>query len=91
MTTKKFRISIAGLLLLVVGFSACKKRRLDKETTSSEDNSVAEQMFDDVFNVTDKFDDTESDMDGENKTGTLNDTCYTHLLYSCFGNLGRVY
>lgn len=83
MTTKKQRISIACILLLAISFSACKKRRLDKQTTSSEDNSVAEQMFDDVFNVTDKFDDTESDMDGENKTGTLNDTCYTHSLYSC--------
>ena len=80
---KKIIIPVTCLWILVVSFSACKKRKLDKETTTSEDNAAAQQLFDDVFNVTDKFDDTESDMDGENKTGMLNDTCYTHSLYSC--------
>ncbi|MBL4625557.1 MAG: hypothetical protein JKY42_10530 [Flavobacteriales bacterium] len=72
------------VLVLLIGVTSCKKNKLNKQTTSSEDNSAAENMFDDIFNMTDKFDDTESDIDGSNKTSFWpKDTTYTHTVYSC--------
>jgi hypothetical protein len=78
--------SITGFLalILVVGLVSCKKNKLNKQTTSSEDNTIAESMFDDIFNITDRFDDTEDDVAGSNKTYYWpDDTTYVHMLYSC--------
>ena len=72
------------LTLVVGGMSACKKNRLNKQTTCSEDNSTAENMFDDVFSVTYKFDDTENNAYGANTASYWpNDTSYVHNLYNC--------
>ncbi len=43
--------------VLTFGFfflSSCKKDKIDSDTTSSEDNSLAENMFEDVFKVVDE-------------------------------------
>ena len=85
MKISKYQIPIYHLLLaLIIVGSSCKKNKLNKETSCSEDNSTAENMFDDIFNMTDKFDDTESDFEGSNKTSYWpNDTTYIHNLSSC--------
>ncbi|MBL4652486.1 MAG: hypothetical protein JKY53_06415 [Flavobacteriales bacterium] len=78
-------LNIAGLVVLsaMVTLTSCKKKKLNKQTTSSEDNSTAESAFDDIFNVTDKFDDTESDNNSYKTVFWPNDTTYAHTLYSC--------
>ncbi|PCJ89105.1 MAG: hypothetical protein COA57_02515 [Flavobacteriales bacterium] len=47
-------------------FNSCKKSKLNKETTTSEDNTLAESMFDDVFKNTEEVAIKE---EGANKTG----------------------
>lgn len=72
------------VLTLVVSIGACKKNRLNKQTTCSEDNSTAENMFDDVYSVSYKFDDTETNVYGANTVSYWpNDTSYEHNLYDC--------
>jgi hypothetical protein len=41
-------------LLIIFIATSCKKAKLNKETTTSEDNALAERLFDDVFNQVDK-------------------------------------
>ncbi len=50
-------LAIAGTLLFTV--QSCKKRKLNKETTTSEDNSIAEASFDDIFKITNEAADDE--------------------------------
>lgn len=52
--------------ILTFGFfflSSCKKDKIDSDTTSSEDNSLVENMFEDVFKVVDETLKT-NDLDG---------------------------
>ncbi|MCK5823062.1 MAG: hypothetical protein KAG95_03600, partial [Bacteroidales bacterium] len=53
MKTKIYLFS-AILLFGIFSFSSCKKDEIDSDTTSSEDNSLAENMFEDVFKVVDE-------------------------------------
>lgn len=56
MKTKPIYLMIAFAVAcgMIVSVSSCKKSKLDKETTTDEDNSLAEDMFDDVHkNVSD--------------------------------------
>lgn len=45
-------VSYLIIASLVIGIGACKKRKLNKQTTSTEDNNRADAYFTDVFNVT---------------------------------------
>lgn len=85
MIKNKIFLNLAFLMLLtatVALVSSCKKRRLNRETTTAQDFTKATTLFDDVFNVVDRHDDTENDIEDESRSG-LNDTCYTHPNYSC--------
>jgi len=82
--SKRQIITGVAILTLVVVISACKKNRLNKETICSEDNSIAENMFADIFNVTYKFDDTETKTYLNNTASYWpNDTIYVHNWHSC--------
>ncbi|HIA05239.1 MAG TPA: hypothetical protein EYN71_00740, partial [Flavobacteriales bacterium] len=55
-------------LITALSLSACKKRKLNKQTTTAEDNALAEDVFDDIFkNINEAAD--EQNLDGTAKMG----------------------
>ena len=73
---KKFSIIYYTIFAIAVIFSSCKKSKLDKETTTSTDNSYAENLFNDVYKVVDE---TASDEENNKTTN-----------YYSFGNCATV-
>jgi len=67
---KKNIYLFAGLFIIgsLLFTTSCKKNKLNKQTTTSEDNALAEDLFDDVFKNIDEAADEES-LDGTNKQG----------------------
>jgi len=64
----KLRLLITlTIISLTVTFSACKKSKLNRETTTSEDNSIGEAAFEDVYNVVIESA-ADSDIEGDGKT-----------------------
>ncbi len=57
--------TFALVAVFALSLTSCKKRRLNRSTYTSEDNSLAEASFDDVFHVTDEV---AQDEGGVNKT-----------------------
>ena len=55
---------------------SCKKQKLNKDTTSSEDDATAQNMFDDVFKVVDES--AKEDGIELNKTGVPYDYTFNH-------------
>ena len=59
-------------LITALSLSACKKRKLNKQTTTAEDNALAEDVFDDIFkNINEAAD--EQNLDGTAKMGWSQD------------------
>lgn len=63
-----YLFAFLALCGMAATITACKKSRMNKETTSEADNSTAESMFDDVGKTTDQVADDEN-LDGSQKTG----------------------
>ena len=61
---------------IVVGTTSCKKRKLNRSTTTSQDNQQAESMFQDVYDVVDQAA-QEEQVDGTGKTGASFQMEYT--------------
>ncbi len=75
-------IVILGIAGFILTTTSCKKRKLNRATTTSEDNALAENLFDDVFSVMEEADAENglSDKRGKNGSGSsfgdsLRDTC----------------
>ena len=73
---KKMRLSRYTFLFIALSvalvFNSCKKSKLNKETTSAEDNALAEDSFDDVFkNISEAAEDL--NLDGTAKMGVVKD------------------
>ena len=56
-----------ALVAILFIFASCEKSKLNRATTSSEDNELAENMFNDVFKVVEETA-QEEDLEGEGKT-----------------------
>jgi len=67
------RFTLALLVFsAVITFSSCKKSKLNKETTTAEDNALAEDSFDDIFkNINEAAE--EENLDGTAKMGGSQD------------------
>lgn len=77
--SRKLIVACVASLVLI----GCTKGKLNKETVSSEDHSMAESLFEDIFNTADRYDDTETDLGNSNKTDNAWDTTFTHSQYPC--------
>jgi hypothetical protein len=77
-------VLVGALILTVLALNGCKKYRLNKQTTSAEDNALAEDSFDDIFkNINEAAD--EQNLDGTAKLGwtpdyTFSSSCATITL-----------
>lgn len=72
-------VLISGILVM----GSCRKAKLNKETTSSEDDAIAESLFDDVFKVVDesaKDDDVNLGKTGIPRDYTFGANCATITL-----------
>ena len=68
-------IFVATIGLLAIG--SCKKSKLNKQTTTAEDNALAEDLFDDIFkNINEAAD--EENLDGTKKAAPLDYTFSSH-------------
>ncbi|RMG79935.1 MAG: hypothetical protein D6707_07290 [Bacteroidetes bacterium] len=81
---KKITLTISALAFMAVGFNSCKKAKMNRETTTSEDISKAEEVMDDVFNVTNEAGDSKD----LNESSTTNK--WTPLAYSFANDTGCV-
>ena len=73
-----FLISISGFLL----FGSCEKRKLNREIVTTQDNTIANNTFDDIYNTFEKFDDTEKEIALKSEED-LKDTCFQHPNFEC--------
>jgi hypothetical protein len=79
LTKRVFPIALFSAFIIVI---SCGKGRLNRQTTSAKDFTLASNLFDDLFNVVDRNDDSEKEIDDNSRSG-LNDTCFTHPNHSC--------
>lgn len=82
----KKTLNLFAVLVLISGIlvmGSCRKAKLNKETTSSEDDAIAESLFDDVFKVVDesaKDDDVNLGKTGIPRDYTFGANCATITL-----------
>jgi len=68
MSSKTFTIICSIILISTVILPSCKKSKLNKATTTSEDNATAETLFNDVFNIGEQQD---GELENAGKTGKI--------------------